>query len=66
MWRDFDDWEDFPVELAAGCRRSIAHPMVEAVNRYAERFLAVIMAGAPFFYVALLLAYLAVSFGIIS
>jgi hypothetical protein len=66
MWREFDNWKDFPTVPVACHARPNTHWFDQTVNRYAERFLGVVMAGAPFFYVALFLAYLAVSFGIIS
>ena len=66
MWREFDTGGAFPTIPVARHERPNTHWFVEMVNRYAERFLGVVMAGAPLFYVALFLAYLAVSFGIIS
>jgi hypothetical protein len=66
MQREIDNWEDFPALPVTGLARSNTHWFDQAANRCAERFVGVVMAGAPFFYVGLFLAYLAVSFGIIS
>jgi len=66
MWREYANWEDFPTVSAAHYSRPRPHPLDEAVNRVAERVLGVVIAGGPFFYVALFLAFLAVRFGIVS
>ena len=71
MWRDLSNWEDigweaFPTVRANTRPRHYTNRFEAVVNRYAERVLAIVMAGAPCFYVALFLAYLAVCLGIIS
>ena len=66
MWRDFDNWENFPTRTDAHRSQPNSHWFDQAVNRFAARYLDVVIAGAQFFYVTLLLVYLALSFGIIS
>jgi hypothetical protein len=66
MWREFENWEDFPTTPAARYSRPSSHPVIEAINRAAERFLGVLMVCVPFVYAAFFLAFLAVAFGIIS
>jgi hypothetical protein len=66
MWRAFETWAYLPATPAPHHEKTRFQHFDEVVNRYAARYVAAILAGAPWFWVALLLAYLAVSFGIIS
>lgn len=66
MWREFENWEYFPATPAPHQEKTRFQRFEETVNRYAARYVDIILAGAPWFWGALLLAYLAVSFGIIS
>ena len=66
MLREFENWEYFPVTPAPYHEKTRFQRFDETVNRYAARTSTVILAGAPWFWAALFLAYLAVSFGIIS
>lgn len=66
MLRKFENWEYFPATPAPHYEKAKFQRFDEAVNRYAARYVEIIQAGGPWFWIALLLAYLAVSFGIIS
>jgi hypothetical protein len=66
MLREYENWEYFPTAPAPHHEKTRFQRFDEAVNRYAARYVDIILAGAPWFWVALFLAYLAVSFGIIS
>jgi len=62
----FHIWGHFPTTPALQREKTRFQSSDEAANYYAAQYVSVILAGAPWFWVALLLAYLAVSFGIIS
>jgi len=66
MWREFENWEYFPATPAPHQEKTRFQRFDEAVNRYAARYVDIILAGGPWFWVALFLAYLAVSVGIVS
>jgi hypothetical protein len=66
MWREFDDWEDFLTVPTAPQPRRFSNRFEAGVNRCAERLVSAVMAAAPYFYAALVLAYLGVCLGIIS
>ncbi len=66
MLRKFENWEYLPATPAPHHKKTRFQRFDEEINLYAARYVAVLLAGAPWFWVALCLAYLAVSFGIIS
>jgi hypothetical protein len=66
MLGKIEKWEYFPTAPALDHEKTGYQRFDEVVNRYAARCVDIILAGAPWFWVALFLAYLAVSFGIIS
>jgi hypothetical protein len=66
MLHKIENWEYFPAAPAPHDEKTRFQRFDEIVNRYATRCVDVILASAPWFWVALLLAYLTVSFGIIS
>ena len=63
---EFVRWEEFPITPSRRYTRRGEHPAIEAINLYAERVLGIIVIASPVFYLTLFLAYLAVSFGVIS
>jgi hypothetical protein len=66
MLREFENWKYFPAAPAPYHQKTRFQRFDKVVNYYAARYVAVIVAGTPWFWVALFLAYLAVRFGIIS
>ena len=65
MLCEYGHWEYFPTAPALEHETTGYRRFETAVNRYAARCVDIIVAGAPGFWAALFLAYLAVSFGII-
>ena len=66
MWREFDEREKFFLARLSPVGETRLDRCADAANRCAVLFLEPVMNAAPLFYVALFVAYLAVSFGVIS